>query len=554
MNRAVADGSKGARNAAFRAVLRDPALRRIQLADAGSVLGNWGFVVALGVYAYNAGGATLVGLATLARFAPPALTASLAGAMVARWTRRGVMVASDLVGAALLLGVAGLLAAGAPPVLVIGLVAVKSAIAAWFRPAKAALVPALARHPEELTSMNVVSGMIENVGMFGGPALGGLLLTVSSPQVVFAATGATLLWSAWQVRRIDFSERGERRPIDVRSLAGEMRDGLRAVAGSGRLRVMMALLALQTLVAGALSVMVVVVALDLLERGPGWVGYLEGSAGIGGIAGAMLASLLVGRSRLSGAFGLAMIAWGVPMALMALGEPAIALAMMFALGAANSVGDVAYLTLLQRAIPEDEIALVFGGLDAIVIGTMGLGGVVAAVVVDAAGAEAALVAFGTLLPLVTVAAWGPLRRIDQEPPPARVLELLRGLPIFAALPVPVLERLAFAARPLAVAPGELVFEQGQPGDDCFLIERGEVEVAVDGRVVRTQGAGALFGEIALLYDSPRTASVRALGATETWALDRREFLAALGASSDAARGAARVAAARLSYARPATVA
>lgn len=554
MNRAMATGSQRARRAAFRAVLLDPSLRRIQLADIGSILGNWGFVVALGVYAYDAGGAALVGLATLARFAPQALTASLAGAVVARWTRRGVMVASDLVGAALLLTVALLLAAGAPPAVVIGLVAVKSAVAAWFRPAKAALVPALARRPEELTAMNVVSGMIENAGMFGGPALGGLLLTVSSPEVVFAATGSTLLWSAWQVHRIDFSERGERVEVSVRSLAHDMRDGLRAVAGSGRLRIMMALLALQTLVAGALSVLVVVVALDLLGRGPSWVGYLEGTAGLGGIAGALLAGLLVGRPRLSGAFGLAMIAWGVPVAVMALGEPAIALAMMFALGAANSVGDVAYLTLLQRAIPEEQIARVFGGLDAIVIGTMGIGGVIVAVVVDAAGAEAALVAFGALLPLATVVAWVPLRRIDQHPPPERVLGLLRGLPMFSALSAPVLERLAFAARPLAFAAGEQVFEQGQPGDHCFLIDRGDVEVTVDGRVVRTQGPGSLFGEIALLYDSPRTASVRALGAVEAFALDRSAFLAALGTSPDTARGVAQVAAARLSYARPATVA
>jgi len=544
----------GSRSAAFRAILRDPRLRRIQLAEVGSLLGGWSYVVALGVYAYEVGGPVLVGVATLARLAPVALTASLSGALADRLTRRGLMIRCDLARAGLLLVIAGLMGAGAPAGVVLALVAVASAVGAWFSPAKAALVPALTRKPEELTAMNVVSGGIENVGMFGGPALGGILLAATSPQVVFAATASALLWSAWQVHRIDFDEPRKPVALNPAALVSEVRDGIAAIAGSGPLRVMMGLLTAQTFVAGALSVLVVVVAIGELERGPEWAGYLEGAAGVGGIAGAIAATTLVGRRRLSGTFGLSMVFWGAPLALLAIViSPVAALAVMFVNGVANSVGDVAYLTMLQRAVPEDRIARVFGGLDAVLIGAMALGGLACSLLVEAVGISVALAVFALLLPALTAVAWPGLRRIDADapPPPERVLTLLRAVPMFGVLPAPVLEALAFAATHVDIAAGEAVFSQGDRGDRYYVVDSGAVDVLVDDRRVREQGPGSGFGEIALVRDVPRTATVRALGPVSLWALERDDFLAALGGTPESADGAERIAAARLSYARPA---
>ena len=546
-------GAEGSRGRAMRAVLAEPRLRRIQLADAGSVLGGWSYVVALGVYAYRAGGPGLVGAATAARLVPMALTSSLSGALAERFTRRGTMIGSDLARALLLLVTAGALAAGAPAAVVLVLVGVASGIGAWFGPAKAALVPALARTPDELTAMNVVSGGIENVGMLGGPALGGILLAVTSPQAVFAATASTLLWSAFQVHRIDFHE--ERRPVALHpgALVAEVAGGLRELSGSGPLRVMIGLLTAQTLVAGALSVLVVVVALDELHRGVAWAGYLDGASGVGGLLGAIAATGLVGRRRLSGSFGAAMLLWGAPLALLALFvSPVVALAAMVVNGAANSVGDVAYLTMLQRSVPEERIARVFGGLDAVLIGAMAIGGVACSLLIEAAGNRAALAAAGLLLPALSLVFWTRLRAIDAAPPPdERVLELLRGLPIFAPLAPPALERLALDAERVQVQAGAVVLTQGEPGDRCYVIDAGTAQVAIDGRAVRVQGPGSVFGEIALLRDVPRTATVVAREPLVLWALERQAFLGALGASPEASEGAEHLAMARLSYARPA---
>jgi CRP-like cAMP-binding protein len=148
--------------------------------------------------------------------------------------------------------------------------------------------------------------------------------------------------------------------------------------------------------------------------------------------------------------------------------------------------------------------------------------------------------------------WTRLRAIDAAPPPdERVLELLRALPMFAPLAPPALERLALDAERLEVQAGAVVLAQGEPGDRCYVIDRGTAQVAIDGRDVRVQGPGSMFGEIALLRDVPRTATVVAREPLVLWALERHAFLGALGASPEASEGAEHLAMARLSYARPA---
>ena len=106
------------------------------------------------------------------------------------------MVVADVVRFALMAAAALVIATDGPAPVVYGLVAVTSATGTVFRPAQAALLPSLVTSPAELTAANVASSTIESVGTFLGPALGGLLLAVTSPAVVFAANGATFLWSA----------------------------------------------------------------------------------------------------------------------------------------------------------------------------------------------------------------------------------------------------------------------------------------------------------------------------------------------------------------------
>ena len=516
------------------------------------MLGTWGWAVALAVWAYREGGPPLVGVTLLVRFVPAAVTALFVGAIVDRFTRRGVMIFADLGRCVLLVVAAVLIALDLPPAVVLVPIAGVSVLAGLFQPAKLALVPALTPTAEHLTAANVVSGLIENVGMFLGPALGGVLLTLTSPEVVFAWTAACVLWSAALVSRIQLEETPSRDALTIKEALGDATSVVAEIRRPGPVRVLLGLATGQTIVAGALNALVVVVALDLLSRGAGWVGYLDGSVGVGGVIGAAASVMLVGRPRLSGAFALAMVMWGVPLVVIALlSSPAVALAMLAVLGIGNSVGDVALLTMLQRAVPEERLTRVFGGLEVLMVGSIAIGGFAASIVVELAGAEAALVGFGAMLPILTLVLWRPLRAVDaSSEPAAEALRVLRPIPMFGVLPGPVLEGLALNASRVSVPAGQAVFHQGDPGDRYYAIESGRVEIFVDERPVRVQGAGDGFGEIALLRELPRTATVRALEPLSLWALDRDTFLSAVAGHPTSVEEGDRIVTTRLRHSRP----
>jgi MFS family permease len=532
--------------AAFAEVFRNPGLRRVQLAWAGSVAGDWAYAVALAVYAYGAGGAAAVGLVGLIRFVPAAVAAPFAGIIADRFRRERVMLAADLVRAVALAAAAVAVFADAPPALVYVLAAVVSVVAMAFRPAQAAVLPSLARSPDELTAANVASTTIESVGSFAGPALGGFLLAATDAGVVFAVTAGTFLWSAALVSRISTKAR-EPRPAAGPGLLAEATAGFRAITSDSRLRVLTLLFSAQTLVAGALNVLIVVLALELLDVGDAGVGWLNAAVGAGGIAGAALALALVGRRRLAGDFGLGLILWGAPIALIAVFPDLVpALVLLAVVGVGNTIADIAGLTLLQRAIPDEVLARAFGVLESLWVGTIGLGAVLVPPLIAALGERGALLATGALLPVLAALYWRRLAAIDKEAPPAtRELALLRAIPLFAPLPVPTIEHLARSLVPVRVEAGQAVLRQGEAGDRFFVIGSGRATITADGRSLRTLEAGDHFGEIALLRDVPRTASVTAQTELELYALERDEFVAAVTGHSASAEAADAVIGARL---------
>src|SRR5947207_8151027 len=174
LQRQLAESSRS-----FREVFRNQGLRRIELAWAGSILGTWAYGIAVVVYAFEQGGATAVGVVGLLRWIAAAIASPFAALLGDRYDRRLVMVCSDLA-RVVLIGVAAVcIFVDAPPVVIYAIAALVGVAATAFRPAEAALVPSLARTPEELTAANVAASTIESVGIFGGPALGGILLAVS---------------------------------------------------------------------------------------------------------------------------------------------------------------------------------------------------------------------------------------------------------------------------------------------------------------------------------------------------------------------------------------
>jgi MFS family permease len=516
---------------AFRNVFRNQALRRIELAWAGSILGTWAYGIAVVVFAYEQGGATAVGVVGLARWVAAAIASPFAALLGDRYDRRLVMVLSDLARAALI-GVAALCVfVDASPILVYIIAGLVGVAATAFRPAEAALIPSLARTPEELTAANVAASTIESVGIFGGPALGGLLLATSGPGVVFIVTAGTLLWSAALVVGIRplAEEQEEAESAEAVSVRDELLAGARTIVGQRRLRLLVGLFSAQSLVDGMLNVLIVVIALKLLDTGNAGVGFLNSAVGIGGLLGALAAAALVGRRRQAADFGLGIVIWGVPIALVAVWpNQALVLVLLALVGIGNTLVDVSGMTLLQRSAPDDVLARVFGILESILLLTAGLGALLAPLLLNWLGTRGALIVAGLLLPLVVIPAWPRLNAIDRTARiPVERLRLLEANPIFAPLPGPTLERLAEALQEVHFPAGEEVIRQGEPGDRFYLVKDGTLDVYVNGRQVQTLGPGDSFGEIALLRNVPRTATVKAQANAELYALERRDFLGAV---------------------------
>ncbi|MEN3312452.1 MAG: hypothetical protein V7645_1781 [Actinomycetota bacterium] len=527
---------------AFRDVFRNESLRRIELAWAASIVGTWAYGIAVVVYAYEQGGATAVGVVGLARWVAAAIASPFAAILGDRYDRRWVMAGSDIARAALIAGAAVAVFAHAPPIVVYVIAGGVSVVATAFRPAEAALIPSLARTPEELTAANVAASTIESVGIFGGPAIGGVLLAATGTGVVLIVTGVAMLWSALLIARIPASpEVVEKVESEGASVTDELLAGFRTIVRERRMRFLIGLFSAQTFVDGMLSVLIVVIALKLLDTGQAGVGFLNSAVGVGGLLGALAAAALVGRSRQAADFGLGIFIWGVPIALVAIWpNQAFVLVLLAVVGIGNTIVDVSGMTLLQRAAPDDVLARVFGVLESVLLLAGALGAVAAPLLLNWLGTRGALIVAGSLLPLVVIPAWPRLNAIDRATKvPVERLELLRANPIFAPLPASTLEQLANALEEIHASVGDEIVRQGEPGDRFYLIKDGAFDVYVDGEPVQSLEAGDSFGEIALLRDVPRTATVRARSEAELYALDRRQFLAAVtgfGPSLSAAEG------------------
>jgi Cyclic nucleotide-binding domain/Major Facilitator Superfamily len=439
---------------------------------------------------------------------------------------------TDLTRAALIAGASAAIALGAPPVLVFCIAGMNTIVSTAFEPAKNSLLPSLAARPEQLTAANTAIGTFESSSIFIGPALGGLVLAFGSIQLAMAMTGALLLFSAAQIARID--NRAADRAIGYGGTQEEGRlaealAGFRVIAADWKLRTLFGLFGAQLFVDGLWMVLSVSVAIDLLSMGQSGVGFLNSAVGIGGLLGAVITLVLTGRGGLAGLFALGLACWGIPIALIGvLPYPVAALLLLALLGVANTLIDATALTLLQRAAPEEVRGRVFGVLESIIIGSIALGTLVAPALIHGLGIRTALILSGALLPLLALVGLPALRRIDAETPaPTRALELLQGIPMFARLgPVP-LEELAGRLTPSRFGAGEEIIRQGEAGDRFYVISSGEVEVYEDGEFARGEGVGEHFGEIALLRDVPRTATVVAKTDVALLGLEREDFLVAV---------------------------
>jgi MFS family permease len=531
---------------AFGRSFANPRLRRLQLAGIGSTIGTGAYAVAISVFAFHAGGARAVGLLFFARWGLAAALAPWLGFLADRWSRRLVMIASDLTRVLLVGGIAALVETHGSALAVYALAVASSVASSAFQPAQAALLPSLARTPEELASANVAMSTIGNVGFLAGPALGGVLLAAATTSVVFLVTVGALIWSVVCVAQLP-SDRVERAESAEQALAASLVAGFRAIASEPPLRLIVGLTCAQTLVTGAFEVLLVVVALRLLHAGNAGVGWLNTAFGVGGVLGGVAAVALVGRKRLAADFGIGLLLWGIPIALIAAwANLGFALVFVGLAAIGGTITDVAGMTLLQRAADEEVLGRVFGVLESLIFLGLAIGAAITSALVGSIGIRPTLVAAGLLLPVCVLAAAGRLRALDATArAPAESLALLRSIAMFAALPPPVLERLASTATLVTAPAGGVVFSRGDPGVRFYAIESGGVAVELEGGETRELGAGDFFGEIALLRDVPRTATVRALDDLRLYALERDDFIAAVTGHAPSREAADSVVAARM---------
>lgn len=529
---------------AFAEVIRNPRVRKIQIAGAAATLGTWAYAVALPVYAYRAGGARAVGLLFFARFVLAAVAAPWLGVLADRWSRRQVMVCADAARLVIFAAMAAIAAAGTSAWPVFVLAVSSTVISGSYGPAQAALMPSLVESPEELTAANVVGNTVASVGMFAGPAVGGVLLAVSGPAAVFAVNGASFLWSLVWVLQVPRDERPE--ATRERHAVRDLSEGIRTMLDSRALRVVVGLSAAQAAVAGAFEVLLVVLALRLLHAGNAGVGWLNTATGAGAIVGAAAVAVAARYRRLAGGFGVGVLLWGLPIAATVLWlNLGVGLLLVALVGAGGVLVDVTGMTLIQRSAENEVLGRVFGALQSLVLAGLAAGSIVAPALVSGLGPRGALVATGLFLPALLVPLWPQLRRIDAAGRvEERPLAVLQAIPMLALLPQPTLERLAAGAVPVTVPAGTAVFDRGELGDRFYVIESGHALVDVpDGG--HELGPGEFFGEIALLRDTPRTATVRAVDELHLFALARDDFLVAVTGNAPSREAAERVVDVRL---------
>jgi predicted MFS family arabinose efflux permease len=525
MNRPVRSRLKVAASAFASNAVNDN-LRRAQLSYFAAWTAEWAFTVALGIVAYRDGGASAVGLVGLVRMVPSAVLAPLVTPVADRGRREHVLVlVSSIRGVAI--GVAGVVVALDRPVLVVYFLAALATFAgSLYVPAHSALLPSLCRTGQELTSANVVRGMLDSVATLAGPLLAAVLVEFAGVAVVFAVAAGASLAAAALLLRLGYDAPPRPPAPQGVHLMADVAEGVRVIVRNRDLALLNGLTIAQTFTRGALTVFVVVVALDLLRIGEPGVGTLTAAVGAGAVVGSLAASLLVGSRRLARWFGIGIALWGLPIALIPVfPREATALILLACVGLANALVDVGLYTLMARLAPDAVLARIFGVQESLVSLTVGLGAVCASLLINRTSVPVAMVVVGVLCPMLVLATWRRLGRPDRNIGELeKEIGLLRGLPMLQPLPLPAIEQLARGLDPVRVPAGQAVFHQGDLADRFYVIESGTADVVGDGRLVTALGPGDGFGEIALLRRGQRTATVRAATDLELQALTCDRFL------------------------------
>ena len=519
-------------------IVRNPRLRRVLGAFLLFNTAEFGTWVAILLYAYARTGPESVGIVALLQLIPAALAAPPAAAHGDRYPRHRVLLGGYVAQALAMALTAATMALDAPIAVVYLAAALAATSLVLTRPTQSSLMPALSRTPEELTAANGAAGVVEGTGVLLGPLLAAVLLTGSTPTLVFSMAAVGLGVGALLVASVRPSRQGllaDPTPRDDASAVGQdpragTLAGLRILLGDADARVVVGLLTMRMVVIGAADVLFVLLALEVLGMGAPGAGILNAALGAGTILGGIVTFGFVGRSRLAAVAAIGAIAWGASLALAAfLGSPQLATVLVVVGGAGLAVMDVAGRTILQRSVRDEVLSRVFGLQEGLAMAGLAVGSLLVPVLILVIGLDGAVVVCAALLPVAVVLSWTRLTALDLRTViPTRAIALLRLARVFSPLPAPPLEAVARRAEWQVLPAGTMVIRQGGVGDRYYVLASGSVRVVQDGYTLRDMATvGDGFGEIALLHGVRRTASVTTLEDSELLVIDRATFLDAV---------------------------
>lgn len=318
-----------------------------------------------------------------------------------------------------------------------------------------------------------------------------------------------------------------------------MADAVRVVRGRPWALGVLGVSLARYLILGALDVLLVVLAYDALDLDGSGAGLLNALVGGGALASTAVAAMVVRRARLAPwlAAGLSVAAL-LSVVLGAATTLPVALVALPLLGLGASLIDGLGRMLLQRSADPRQLGSVFALIE--LVGGVGLilGSLLAQILVAIGDVHLALYGLGAVLVALLAATFRAVAQADEGADmPVVEMSILRQLPMFETSTPLALEAVARSAEHVRVADGTVVVTQGDPGDRFYAVASGRFDVVMSGEHIRFAERGSFFGEVALLADIPRTATVTARGPGELLAVDRVAFLIAV-TGSDTSRAAA----------------
>ena len=529
---------------ALQGVFRNRAIRRMQLAFLLFNVAEPAMWVAILVYAFDEGGTRAVGFVSILCLVPAGLLAPFAAGLGDRFPRERVVRFGYLTQAAVTGMLALALGIGAPP-LVVYLVAMISCIPYTAgRPNHHALLPSLGDAPDEVAAANSVSALTEGVGYALGGLTAAVLATIGAGAIV--AVAAVALGFACLLTLGIHAPVLDRGSFRAWTLAVDAVDGIRRIATTRGTRILVLIAGALAIATGAIGVLLVPLAIDRLGLGDSGVGFFSTMQSVGLFVGAGISVAFATRRTLAGGIVAAAALYAIGGVLFGLSTTTvIAVVACIAYGASITLLDVLARTLLQRTTSDDLLTRVFGAVEALWLLAYAAGAAIAPSLESRIGLPVSFAVLGCTMLVTGAISFAGLRRIDQAAVvPERQLQLLSAIPMFAPLPHIDLERIGRQLDRIETPAGTELIRQGDVGDRFYVVDAGIFEIVRDGARIDTAEVGGYFGEIALLHDVPRTATVRAIADGAVWALDQEEFLATITGLPQAARAAHKISAER----------